>query len=167
MASNCFDESWVWIDDWHCWQTRNSFLNLIIIVVAAVGLLGVKPFSFHFISSHSSHSSLCFENIQIQIHLLPPPTVRSQDACTIITVSFRLMSIIFSVYPSNVSTNRTLESRNKSNHLLIENGVVRQATTNNTSVKKKASNKKWKKNLKVMWIMYALIAWKFKLKYFK
>lgn len=32
------------------------------------------------------------------------------------------MSIILSVYATrNVSTNRTLESRNKSNHLLIEN----------------------------------------------
>lgn len=28
LAPNCCDESWVWMDDWHCWQTRNSFLNL-------------------------------------------------------------------------------------------------------------------------------------------
>lgn len=69
----------------------------------------------------------------IQIHLAPSHSSLSRCVCTIITVSFRLMSIILSLsLPPNVSTNRTLESRNKSNHLLIENRAysapLRQAT---------------------------------------
>lgn len=112
------------------------FKSLIIIAVAA-GLVGVKPFSFHL-------SSLCDHFLfrkypNFQIHFAPSHSSLSRCVCTIITVSFRLMSIILSVSSTrNVSTNRTLESRNKSNHLLIENRAYKR------QLFEKSERKTWK-----------------------